>query len=217
MITAPAVPAAQETVAVATAHVARVRPSRGARTIVRIAARRPITDGRTVLPVLGHAVDAQGAAWLRVRLPGRALGATATAPTGWIVADRTRPGSTPWHVVVDVSDRRVSAYRAGRRVRVWSATVGERATPTPRGAYFVEENVRLDGGRTAGPFALATSARSPVLQEFAGGPGQIALHGRAGIGGPLGAAASHGCVRLSDAAVRWLAGRLPPGVPVTIR
>ncbi|WP_051160458.1 L,D-transpeptidase [Patulibacter americanus] len=217
MIVAPAIPPSQETVAVVAAHVARARPARGSRAVVRVTARRPITEARTVLPVLAHAVDARGAPWLRVRLPGRTLGAPATARTGWIVAARTRPGRTGWHVVVDVDARRVSAYRAGRRVRHWTATVGDRATPTPRGAYFVEENVRLDGGRTAGPFALATSARSAVLQEFASGPGQIALHGRDGIGGPLGVAASHGCVRLSDGAVRWLAGRLPPGVPVTIR
>jgi lipoprotein-anchoring transpeptidase ErfK/SrfK len=217
VIAAPAVPATQETVSVVAAHVARARPARDAPAVVRIAARRPITAARTVLPVLGHAVDAGGSPWVRVRLPGRSLGARTTATTGWILTDRTRAGTTPWHVVVDLAARRVSAYRAGRRVRRWSATVGERATPTPRGSFFVEENVRLDGGRTAGPFALATSARSPVLQEFAGGPGQIALHGRDGIGGPLGAAVSHGCVRLSDGAVRWLAGRLPPGVPITIR
>jgi lipoprotein-anchoring transpeptidase ErfK/SrfK len=217
VIATPVIPATQETVSVVAAHVARTRPARDAPVVVRVAARRPITAARTVLPVLGRADDDAGRPWLRVRLPGRALGARSVAGTGWIAADRTRTGSTPWHVVVDVAARRVSAYRTGKRVRQWSATVGDRATPTPRGAYFVEENVRLDGGRTAGPFALATSARSAVLQEFAGGPGQIALHGRDGIGGPLGAAASHGCVRLSDGAVRWLAGRLPPGVPITIR
>ena len=45
-----------------------------------------------------------------------------------------------------------------------------------------------------GPFALATSARSYVLQEFEGGPGQIALHGTNDLSGALGSAASHGCI-----------------------
>lgn len=66
------------------------------------------------------------------------------------------------------------------------------------------------------PFALALSARSNVLQEFAGGDGQVALHGLANIGGVLGSAVSHGCVRLDNGAMRWLAARIGPGVPVTI-
>ena len=67
------------------------------------------------------------------------------------------------------------------------------------------------------PFALALSARSNVLQEFAGGPGQIALHGLRNVGGVLGSAVSHGCVRLANDAMRWLNVRIGPGIPVTIR
>jgi lipoprotein-anchoring transpeptidase ErfK/SrfK len=59
-------------------------------------------------------------------------------------------------------------------------------------------------------------ARSNVLQEFDGGPGQIALHGLDNVGGTLGTAVSHGCVRLADASMRWLVTRVGPGVPVTI-
>ena len=66
------------------------------------------------------------------------------------------------------------------------------------------------------PFALATSARSGVLQEFDGGPGQIALHGLDNIGGAIGAAISHGCIRMTSRSMRWLAARIAPGAPVTI-
>ena len=66
------------------------------------------------------------------------------------------------------------------------------------------------------PYALALSARSYVLQEFDGGPGQIALHGLANVGGVLGTAVSHGCVRLDSDTMRWLVIRIGPGVPVTI-
>jgi len=55
-----------------------------------------------------------------------------------------------------------------------------------------------------------------VLQEFDGGPGQIGLHGLDNVGGVLGSAVSHGCVRLADRVMRWLVGRIGPGVPVTI-
>ena len=91
-----------------------------------------------------------------------------------------------------------------------------RATPTPHGQFFVEEAIRLRATDVGAPFALALSARSEVLQEFAGGPGQIALHGLENIGGVLGSAVSHGCVRLGNDVMRWLVLRIGPGVPVTI-
>jgi lipoprotein-anchoring transpeptidase ErfK/SrfK len=110
----------------------------------------------------------------------------------------------------------VLVYRAGRRLRSYRAIIGKRSTPTPRGRFFVEENVELPPTRAGAPFALAISARSSVLQEFDGGPGQIALHGLEHLGGELGSAVSHGCVRLARTAITWLAARIEPGVPVTI-
>jgi len=102
-------------------------------------------------------------------------------------------------------------------VRSFAAIVGKPSTPTPHGRFFVEESVRMPPGSPGAPFALALSARSNVLQEFAGGPGQIAMHGVANIGGSPGTAVSHGCVRLTNRRIRWMAARIGSGVPVTIR
>ena len=55
-----------------------------------------------------------------------------------------------------------------------AATLLAAVGPAAEGV-FVEEGVRLSGSASGGPFALATSARSEVLQEFEGGPGQIAV------------------------------------------
>jgi lipoprotein-anchoring transpeptidase ErfK/SrfK len=55
-----------------------------------------------------------------------------------------------------------------------------------------------------------------VFQEFDGGPGQIALHGVGNVGGTIGTAESHGCVRLDTPDITWLADHIDPGVPVTI-
>ena len=109
-----------------------------------------------------------------------------------------------------------STVGRGQKLRTYRAIVGKRSTPTPTGEFFVEENVRLPGGRPGAPFALATSARSKVFQEFEGGPGQIALHGLTNVGGALGTAVSHGCVRLANRSITWLAKRIRPGDPVTI-
>jgi lipoprotein-anchoring transpeptidase ErfK/SrfK len=192
-------------------HVARSAPDTSATVLQVVKERRPITGARTVLPVLGRR-SPNGVGWLRVRLPGRPNGGT-----GWIERRGTRIAHTSWHIVVDTSERRVTVYGQGRPVRALRAVVGKPATPTPHGKFFVEEAVQLRAGDVGAPFALALSARSNVLQEFDGGPGQIALHGRSNIGGVLGSAASHGCVRLDDNAMRWLVVRIGPGVPVTIK
>jgi lipoprotein-anchoring transpeptidase ErfK/SrfK len=63
---------------------------------------------------------------------------------------------------------------------------------------------------------FCTLAYSNVLQEFDGGPGQVALHGREGLPEPIRTASSHGCVRFENTAITWLAWHLEAGVPVII-
>jgi lipoprotein-anchoring transpeptidase ErfK/SrfK len=202
-----AVKPTQELAALLLAHEAFSKPARDSTRLRLVQPRRPLTGERTVLPVL-----ARHGQWLKVRLPGRPNG-----HTGWIDRHATVRAVTPWHIVVDPSRRRVSVYRAGRPVRIFKAVVGKPSTPTPPGEFFVEESIALRAGDVGAPFALALSARSNVLQEFDGGPGQVALHGLSNIGGVLGTAVSHGCVRLGNGMMRWLADRIGPGVPVTIK
>ena len=58
-----------------------------------------------------------------------------------------------------------------------------------------------------GPWALHLTAFSPTLIDFGGGPGTVAIHGRAGasLRDPLGTARSHGCIRIPNEAIRLLA------------
>lgn len=200
----------QELVSLFSPHKAMSGPAAGSRVLARLKTRRPITDQRTVLPVLEHKTG-NGHRWLLVRLPGRPNGRT-----GWITRRATRLWRTRWHVVVSTSSRRVAVYNHSRRVRIFKAVVGKPSTPTPLGEFFVEESIKLSRSAVGAPFALALSGRSTVYQEFAGGPGQIALHGLDNVGGTPGTAVSHGCVRLDAGAMRWLVGRVGPGVPVTV-
>jgi len=211
-VAAQRVEPAQELAALLRPHDVRARPASGSSLLGVVETRRPITEARTVLLVVGRRSDEAGRRWLNVMLPGRPNGRT-----GWIRQDATVALATTWHLVVEVARRRVAVYRSGRLVRAFSAVVGKPATPTPQGRFFVEESVALSRGEPGAPFALALSARSDVLQEFNGGPGQIALHGLANVGGSPGTAASHGCVRLTGSAMRWLTARIGPGDPVTIR
>jgi lipoprotein-anchoring transpeptidase ErfK/SrfK len=204
------VPVSQPLVVLLHDHVARSSPSTRARRLVAVPEFRPLTRVRTVLPVLRH-VTRKGARWVRVRLPGRP-----NSHAGWIRAWQTRATSTNWRLALKLSSRRLTVYSDGRAVRHFRAVVGKPSTPTPRGRFFIEEALALPG-QVGGPFALATSARSNVLQEFEGGPGQIAIHGTSGLSDPLGSAASHGCIRLAPSAITWLARHIGAGVPVTVK
>lgn len=197
---------AQQLAAIRASQTARATPAADARAVGQVVPTTPITGGSTILPVL-----ASRRGWLRVALPGRPNG-----HSGWIRSRSTRPATTRWRLTVDISLRRLTVFDLGRAVRTFTAIVGKPSTPTPTGRFFVEEAVRVGASDPGGPYALALSARSNVLQEFDGGPGQIAIHGRDNIGGTLGTAASHGCVRLSDGAMRWLVGRVGAGTPGTI-
>lgn len=161
--------------------------------------------------MLSRSIGAHGMRWLHVMLPGRPNGST-----GWIAQQDTRPLVTPWRIGVALDTRSLTAYRDGRVVRTFRAVIGKPSTPTPSGEFFVEESVKMPVGQAGGPYALALSARSNVLQEFEGGPGQIGIHGSDGLNAPLGTAASFGCIRLANASVDWLSRRIPPGTPVTI-
>lgn len=174
-------------------------------------ASRPITGGQTVIPVIAHNTTPDGVHWLQVMVPGRPNGRR-----GWIAKVGTVRASTSWFLLVRTSSRRVLVYRRGRLMRSFAAIVGKPSTPTPHGHFFVEESVRMLPGSAGAPFALALSGRSNTLQEFEGGPGQIAIHGVTNLGGTPGTAISHGCVRLTNRSIRWLAARIAPGVPVTI-
>jgi lipoprotein-anchoring transpeptidase ErfK/SrfK len=201
----------QTLVLLLTVHAAVAAPGSSLSTGELISASRPITGEKTTLPVIGHATSAAGLRLLRVMLPGRPNGRT-----GWIEARGTILTTSRWHIVVRTGTRRVLVYRSGKLTRSFRAIVGKPSTPTPHGQFFVEESVRMPPRAAGAPFALALSARSNALQEFEGGPGQIAIHGMHGLAGVPGTAVSHGCVRLNDHDMRWLAAQITTGVLVSI-
>jgi lipoprotein-anchoring transpeptidase ErfK/SrfK len=178
--------------------------------LLLVAPRRPLTGEATVLPVLGR-VSSGGVEWVEVMLPGRPNGRT-----GWIRSRSTVATWSDYAVRVETGRRLLVVSWRGHEVMSTRVVVGADATPTPLGEFFVEEVVALDPGAPGAPDAFALSARSDVLQEFDGGPGQIALHGLDNLAGTPGDAVSHGCVRLPMPALVWMLTRIGPGVRVTI-
>ena len=97
--------------------------------------------------------------------------------------------------------------------------IGKPATPTPRGLFAVAAIVpQTDPNGFLGPDALHLTAHSNVLDNYGGGPGRVAIHGRSGasLADPLGSARSHGCVRIDNNWVTYLAAHVPRGTPVLI-
>ncbi len=204
-------PVTQRLAVLTSSHAAFTRPDHRSKRLERVGKLRPLTGARTALPILGQRKGADGRTWLHVMLPGRP-----NSHTGWISRSGTRAARTPWRLHIDTSQRRVTVIDSGYARRSFRIVVGSAVTPTPHGRFFVEESLRLTPDRVGAPFALALSARSNVLQQFDGGPGQIALHGLGNVGGTPGTAASHGCLRMTRSSISWLAARIGPGVPVTI-
>jgi hypothetical protein len=168
----------------------------------------------TELLVLGTRVDATGRRWLHVRLDYRPNGFAA-----WIDAEDTILHRDIWRISVSRERRAVLVYRADRLVRSFAAVVGKPSTPTPAGLFAVAAELpQPNPGEFEGSWVLPLTAHSGVLRHFDGGDGQIALHGRGGASliDPLGSARSHGCVRLANQTIGWIATHVPVGTPVRI-
>jgi lipoprotein-anchoring transpeptidase ErfK/SrfK len=159
-------------------------------------------------------MSTDGNRWLAVRLPIRPNGTV-----GWVREDHLRVEHTPYWVDISLTRRLVRVYRSGRLVRRFRAVVGAPPTPTPMGLHAIYDPIaQRDANGFIGPWALHLTASSNVLDNYGGGPGRVAIHGRAGasLRDPLGSARSHGCVRIDNADVRWLARTVPRGTPVWI-
>jgi hypothetical protein len=176
--------------------------------------------GEQRLLVVGAATRADGSRWLQVLLGSRGAGAAVNDHRAWVPAARVEVRRTTWRVEVSLADRRLVVLRDGRLQRSTRVVVGAPSTPTPTGRFAIYERARQPDPRAfLGPWALHLTAHSEVLDDYGGGPGRVAIHGRDGasLADPLGSARSHGCVRIPDPVVSWMARVLPVGTPVVVR
>jgi lipoprotein-anchoring transpeptidase ErfK/SrfK len=161
------------------------------------------------------AATSKGREWLKVLLPTRPNGSQ-----GWVPRDNVVLAHTRYWIDIRTSSRRVTIYRGGIRIRRFRAVVGAPATPTPTGlAAVYEHNRQPDPREFLGPWALPLTIMSNVLENYGGGPGRVAIHGRGGasLQDPLGSARSHGCIRVNNKDISWMAAHIRAGVPVRIR
>jgi lipoprotein-anchoring transpeptidase ErfK/SrfK len=164
-----------------------------------------------VFSIRGARVDAAcKPSWYLVELPIRPNGVT-----GWVRAADVDVQTVETRIEVDLSARRVTLFRDGRRVLSATAAIGSPATPTPTGSYYV--NQRLIPSDQQGPFgpgAVGISAFSNVLTGWTQG-GPIAIHGT-NAPWSIGHAVSNGCIRLPNPVLKRLFAEAIAGTPVII-
>ena len=165
-----------------------------------------------VLGVVGvHRGSSCRADWYRVQLP-----VLPNRTTGWIRpwALKTFRGDT--RIAVDLSERRLVAYRRDRVVMSVPVAVGAPGTPTPVGSFYVDERYIIpDASGPFGPNAIGISAHSDALKDVWVDDGPIGIHGT-NEPGSIGLAASHGCIRVANASMRRLFDLAPAGTPVVV-
>lgn len=168
-------------------------------------------DGTSNIVVADGEAVRRGVLWERVRLtelpngtdgwvPRRALG-------GWSFV-QTR-------LVVDRSRLDASLYRGGHLVFHAPVGIGAPGTPTPAGRFYIRD--RLSGFKSPmyGPLAFGTNARSPTLTDWPDG-GIVGIHGTDSPG-LIPGRISHGCVRMTNAAILRLGKLMPVGTVVIIK
>ena len=170
--------------------------------------RRRVIEGKRV-PLRFMVVDKERG-WVKVQLPRRP-----NRSTGWVRRSAIEMTTTAFRIVIQRRKHRLVLFRDGRFVKRMPIALGTAATPTPRGRYFVTDLIR-SRDPFYGPYAFGLSAYSPVLTSYAGGDGQLGIHGT-NQPGSIGRKVSHGCIRVSNAEIRRLARLVPLGTPVDIR
>ncbi len=156
-------------------------------------------------------VLAEQGEWLRVALPTRPNGSS-----GWVRKADVDVRVVDEAVQIDLAARTLTLLDAGKPLVTTPVAIGDADHPTPTGEFYVVD--KLDTGNDASPygrFALGLSAHSDVLTEFAGGDGQVGIHGT-NDPSSIGKAASHGCIRVPADVASLLAEVVHLGTPISI-
>jgi lipoprotein-anchoring transpeptidase ErfK/SrfK len=161
--------------------------------------------------VLVDSIESKGSqTWYRIWLP--------TPPNesrGWIKEGQLALYTTASKIVIDLSKRRLYVYKRGALADSFPVAVGRPSLPTPTGSFYLTQKlIPPDPAGTYGVLQLGTSAFQPKLNNWPDG-GQVAIHG---TNEPwlIGKAISHGCVRMTNAAVKQVSRLVPTGSPVEI-
>lgn len=148
---------------------------------------------------------------LHVELPERPNGST-----GWIEKDGVTLQTHDFHITVTLEDFNIKVFQGDELMLDAPVGVAAENTPSPGGRYYTTSLLQPpEPDSVYGTYAYGLSAFSEVHQTFAGGPGQLGIHGT-NDDSTIGTQVSNGCIRMHNADIEQLVPVLPLGVPVTI-
>jgi len=188
--------------------IARRAPGARSAPIGLMPSRTP--DGTANIVVADAESNANGTTWVRV-----GLSILPNDTEGWV--PRSALGGWSFvrtHLVIDLARFTATLFWSGRIIFRAPIGVGGPGTPTPTGQFYVRDRLGGFSNPIYGPLAFGTNARSPTLTDWPGG-GVVGIHGTNQpelIPGRI----SHGCIRLTNAAIVRLGRLMPIGTPVTI-
>ena len=116
--------------------------------------------------------------------------------------------------MVDRARLTATLFSAGRAIFHAPVAIGAPGTPTPPGTFYIRDRLKGFADPFYGPLAFGTNALSPTLTEWPA-CGFVGIHGTdqpSLIPGRV----SHGCIRMTNAAITRLGELMPIGTPVTI-
>jgi L,D-transpeptidase catalytic domain len=190
--------------------IIRAKPLRTAHALGRL---RLMTEDLypEVYLVLRAHTDAAGVEWTQIRIPGRPNGRV-----GWVTRDMLGNfRATRWQVVVNRRHLKMTVYWNGKRRWQRPVGIGKPSTPTPAGRFWIRERIKVHDSKSPyWPFALGTADYS-TLSEWPGG-GVVGIHGDWNQPWLIPGRPSHGCIRMHDRDVGWLARHVPVGTPLRI-
>lgn len=135
---------------------------------------------------------------------------------GWIPRSEVEIRTVEHRAVVDLSDDSVTVWNGDEVIVDTKAVTGKPSTPTPLGVFYVRDVIpQPNAAGSYGPYILALSGFSEVLDTFNGGLPALAIHG---TNNPdqIGSERSSGCVRIPNDLISILAETVPLGTPVSV-
>ncbi len=160
-----------------------------------------------VLPTASYAIELEP----NTRLPGLS-NVNAYLP----------PLVSPIRLELDLSERKVTLFRADQAVKSYPVAVGRPGWETPTGTFKIETMYRnpkwinpftgelIPGGESDNPLGRRWMGFWTDKQNWAG------FHGTNSVSS-IGTAASHGCVRMFEKDIEELFERVAVGTPVTVK
>lgn len=149
--------------------------------------------------------------FVKVALPAKPNG-----QEGWIPRFAVDLQPVQHRALINLSTDSVTVWHGDDIIVETAAVTGKPSTPTPVGTFYVRDIIdQPDPDGSFGPYILALSGFSEVLDSFNGGLPALAIHGT-DRPEQIGSERSSGCIRIPNDLVTILAQSVPLGTPVTV-